>query len=73
MFIGMALRSSPKPECISALTARAILRAAGSAGHSCRCGNSSASVSQMASESHTGSSSTHSTGTLPVGDQRRRR
>ena len=38
MFMGMFLRSSPKPECISALTARAIPRAAGSDGHSCSVG-----------------------------------
>jgi hypothetical protein len=67
--MGMCRRSSPKPECISALMERATRRAAMSAGHSCFSGYRSATVSQMASESHTGSSLIHSTGTLPVGDQ----
>src|SRR5690349_6784075 len=50
-FIHIALRRSMKPECISALTDRALARAALSRGHSALSGNVSARYSQIASES----------------------
>ena len=67
-FIGMLLRRLVKPLCISAQTERACARAFGSAGHSCARGKRSASVSQMASESHTVMSPSTSTGTRPAGE-----
>src|SRR5260221_3715303 len=70
MFIGMWLRRSRKPECISAAIERAKARAASSRGHTPICGCHSLSVSMMASESHTDCSARHSTGTRRDGDQR---
>ena len=55
-----------KPECISALTARASARRARSAGHSA--GTCSATYSQMASESQTTVSPSIRQGTLPEGE-----
>ena len=72
MFIGHALRSAPKPECISAQMLRARARDLASAGHSACCGNFSARYSQIASESHTAKPSSTSTGTFPVGLSERR-
>ena len=66
IFIGMPPRSAWKPECISAQMERATCRARASEGQSCFSGKRSASVSQMASESHTGSPSMTSTGTFPA-------
>ena len=68
MFIGQWLRSAEKPLCISALTLRARARGFASAGQTPACGKRSASVSAMASVSHTAKpSSSSSTGTLPAG------
>ncbi len=70
MFIGRWSRSAAKPECISALTARATARAALSSGHSFAAGNVSARYSQIARLSHTVSSLCLSAGTLPEGEKR---
>ncbi len=67
-FIGRWLRSAEKPECISALTARAMARAVPSAGQSFASGNISARYSQMARLSHTVRSLCFSAGTLPEGE-----
>jgi hypothetical protein len=68
MFMAQWLLRLPKPECISAQTLRARARACGSLGQRWWSGNFSASVSQMASVSHTEKpSSSTSTGTLPTG------
>jgi len=68
MLTGMAPRKSRKPACISAQIERAMRRACGSSGHSALPGYNSATVSQIASVSHTGVPSTSSTGTRPVGE-----
>ena len=68
MFIGILPRMFWKPECISAQAERAKRRACGASGHRCLSGNISATVSQMASESHTGSPSIIKTGTLPAAE-----
>ena len=67
--IGMKLRSSAKPLCISATTARAVARATRSAGHSSGC--ASARNSAIASESQIRNSPTARSGTLPLGDHAR--
>ena len=64
-FIGHSERSVVNPECISALTARASARAARSCGQPLPL--SSATYSQMASESHTRTSPSCRTGTRPLG------
>ena len=61
--IDMSRRRLAKPECISALTERASARAARSSGHSFASGKSSATYSQIASESQTTSSPWCSAGT----------
>ena len=66
MFIDMAVRRPEKPECISALTERAIARAATSCGHMCRSGNCSARYSQIARVSQIVISPAISTGTRPA-------
>ena len=68
MFIGQWLRRAVKPACISAHRLRARARCIGSRGHSRNSGCKSASVSAIASVSHTGWPSTRSTGTLPTGE-----
>jgi hypothetical protein len=64
--IGIATRSARKPACISALTTRARVRAARSAGHSA--GSISAQYSQIASVSQTRFPSCSRYGTRPLGD-----
>ena len=56
-----------KPACISAHTLRARARAATSRGHSALSGKRSATYSAMARVSHTASSPSSSTGTVPLG------
>jgi hypothetical protein len=60
-----------KPECISAVTERAVARSARSAGHSPACGRSSAAHSAMASVSQTTSPLACRHGTRPVGEMAR--
>ena len=62
----MRLRRFWKPECISAVTERAIARATGSAGS--RPGRFSARYSPIASESHTTTPWSFRQGTLPAGE-----
>ena len=66
MFMGKCRRSGTKPACISAAIARAYARAAGDCGHSFAAGNFSARYSTIASDSHTWTSASASTGTLPL-------
>jgi hypothetical protein len=66
----MLLRSAVKPECISATTERAKARAARSLGQSLASGNSSFSVSTIASESQMPSVPSIRYGTLPLGEWR---
>ncbi len=67
----MRLRRFWKPACISAVTARAMARAAGSAGS--RAGFFSARYSPIASESHTVKPVVDQDGTLPEGECERMR
>ena len=68
----MVLRSVAKPECISAATLRASARAPRPAGQASRAAGSSATYSQIASESQiTRPSSAISAGTLPDGESSR--
>ena len=67
-FMGMSRRNSANPACISALTTRAMARAAPSSGHSLAAGKRSARYSQIASDSHRVASPSWSTGTLPAGE-----
>jgi hypothetical protein len=71
IFIGIALRRSVKPECISALTERAIARATTSCGHRCFSWNCSARYSQMARLSQIVISPATSTGTRPAAENSR--
>src|SRR5712691_11381934 len=61
-------RAAQRLEARMHLGADRARRACGAAGHSCFSGCRSATVSQIASESHTGSPSITSTGTLRVGE-----
>ena len=63
-----ASRMAWKPEAISALTARAMARAARSSGQRRASGKSSAAYSQMARDSQTTRSPCRSAGTLPEGE-----
>src|SRR5215475_15991671 len=67
-FIGKFSRRAANPECISALTERAVARALASDGHSFRSGNSSLRYSQIASESQMTVSPSIRTGTRPEGE-----
>ena len=64
-----SLRSTPKPECISAAAQRAQARASGSAGQTPAC--RSARYSTIASESQTTVPPSSRQGTLPVGENAR--
>src|SRR5262245_48970030 len=66
-FIGQAARSAPKPECISAVSARATARSAASAGQP-RPPASSEAYSQIAIDSQTMRSPWTRTGTRRVGE-----
>ena len=68
MFIGMLLRSSWKPACISVEIDRACARAATAAGHRPASGLRSFRYSPIASDSHTASPRCSSTGTRPDGE-----
>ena len=67
-FMCMVLRSAPNPERISAAMLRARARRARSSGHAPRAAGSSATYSQIASESQTVTSPSISTGTCPDGE-----
>ena len=68
MFIGRCWRIAWNPECISALTARAAARIAGSFGQKSKVGNDSARYSQIARLSHTVSSPCFNAGSRPDGE-----
>jgi hypothetical protein len=72
MFMPKVLRSSPKPECISAQRLRARARWRRSAGHKAFSGWTSARYSAIASESQTAKPSSIRSGTRPVGASERR-
>ena len=63
--IGMAMRNSRNPACISAAIDRAWARASGAEGHNC--GAISAQYSQIASDSHTALPRCSRYGTMPAG------
>jgi hypothetical protein len=69
-FMGRRLRSSAKPECISAQTERARARVARSSGQRDFSGKLSATYSQMDRVSQTTTSPSTSTGTSPAGEWR---
>ena len=68
MFIGMLLRRSMKPACISVEIERAWARAATAAGHRPASGLRSLRYSAIASDSHTARPRCSSTGTRPEGE-----
>jgi hypothetical protein len=70
-FIGISVRTDAKPECISALTERAMARAVGSCGQPLAFGKRSATYSQIASESQIVVAPSINAGTRPEGERSR--